>query len=301
MPDPVVDAAPDTEGTPPEANASPQDAPESQPAHDPSDATPTAEDGASADGTPEERSWLDDADPDAVLSHPRIKTKVDGLVGDLAQKRAKAEAARIRADLEAEIRAEVTAENERRQAEEAEAERLRRLEKAADEDDLLTLAEHSKSEVQKRREREQAAQEATRNLQVVSELFSTTASETLSQFLTTLPADVQARLTQANKTYGEGKDWGAGFREYLADIVETHAAHAVEQARADLEAELRPAIEKELLAKLNATSSAEIGTGSAPAGALTQQEWERQRRDPAWRRANKARIDAALEAGRIHN
>jgi hypothetical protein len=251
------------------------------------EATPQTTDQPSAgeqtSGTPSKTygnpyEGLEDADPRELAKHP----KVAGLVGDLAQRQTKRETERLREQIRTEERERIE---------------LERIEALKDVDPYQGVEEEKKYRATQRERKDAAEQETARSAgqqKLTEDLFLTYADNVLGKFATELPKEVRQTLVDAGKKY-EG-NWGDGFHEWLTDVVNAR----VDFERGNWEKDSHSAIEKDVLGRVNGRApSPGLGGGTAPGGALTQQEWSGHRSDPAWRRANKERIDTALARGEL--
>lgn len=212
---------------------------------------------------------LESTDSDRLLKQP----KLSGLLGDLAEKRARAK--------EIEIERKVTERQEQA-----------RLRKLRDEDPYEYAAEHKRKE-DEAKQAESAGAEHQRTLAVWAEDIN----NEIGALAQTLPREIVERLS--TKKY-EGT-LGQGIRAYMVDIIEGSKEAWTAQAQEKFKKDLLPTLRKEALAALNggASDSPDTGGGSAPAGALGHDEWQRNGKDRIWRTANKARINEALTNGRI--
>lgn len=212
--------------------------------------------------TQQEDIWqkLTDLDPEELLRrHPRLAGKVGEIADRLYRRR--------------------LMEEERRRQEE-ERRRLR------DEDPFKYV------EMEKQREEEQQ-----RLAQIVAEIDS----NVLGRLFAEAPEPVQRKLS--GKSYLHLPPYEARVA-YLRDLLEAWREHEMTerwaQERQRLSRELREAVRKELLGEIHGREPVPDTTGGAPAGGfITQEEWERHRHDPAWRRANRERINASIARGYI--
>lgn len=156
---------------------------------------------------------LADADPDELLRDPRI----EGRIGQVADKRARDLARQQRAD--------------------AEAERLRTLRKT----DPLGYV----NEVDRQESEADQAVERTRSEQQLAERMLAPLNDHLQK---TLPKEALSQL--AGKQYS-GSTHGEALMAYVDDIVSVRLEHEVSAARKKWEAEDRPALRKQVLAELN--------------------------------------------------
>lgn len=214
------------------------------------------------------KELLESTDSDRLLKQP----KLSGLLGDLAEKRARAKELEI----------------ERRVTERQEQARLRKL---RDEDPYAYAQEHKRQETEAA-QAESTGEEHQRTLVV----WATDINNEIGELAKTLPAELIAKLS--TKKY-EGT-LGQGIRQYMTDIIEASKEAWTTEAHAKFTKDILPTLRKEALAKINgAEESVDTGSGSAPAGALTQAEWARNGNDRTWRQANKARINEALGRGAL--
>lgn len=214
------------------------------------------------------RELLESTDSDRLLKQP----KLSGLLGDLAEKRARAK--------EIEIERKVTERQEQA-----------RLRKLRDEDPYAYAQEH------KRREDEAAAAESTTaEHQRTLVTWATDINNEIGALAQTLPRDIVEKLS--TKKY-EGT-LGQGIRAYMSDIIDASKEAWTAEAHAKFTKDILPTLRKEALAKVNGTDeSPDTGSGQAAGGALGQSEWQRNGKDRAWRTANKERINEALTRGAI--
>jgi hypothetical protein len=264
----------------------------SAPSTESSQVTPAGSDvaandtGTQAEGTPAQPSWRDallTADRDEVLkeliestdSDRLIKQpKLAGLLGDLAEKRARAKETEI----------------EKRILERQEQHRLRTL---RDEDPYAYAQE------QKRQEDEATSAKALgEQQQRTLAVWASDINSEIASLAQTLPEDIVKRLS--TKKY-EGT-LAQGLRAYVTDIIDGSKEAWTAEAQEKFKRDMLPALRKEALAKLNGNaeeSPTDSGGGSAPAGALTQDEWQRNGSSRAWRQSNKDRVNEALSRGAI--
>lgn len=185
------------------------------------------------------------------------------------------------------------------QAQRAEAEELRRLR----DEDPVEYVEREKQYESRLREvqtREQQLVQAQRNVWGVIDL-------TLRDFHTELPAAVQDMML--GKTFDEG-DAAQSRKAYLREVTRLLREHAKKDG-IDAEVEREVARRsKEIEQGLKTAMAAERGEGEpgvdlgagakAPEGPMTQSEYDARARDnPTYRRANRARFAAGVEAGLI--
>ena len=234
---------------------------------------------------PEKDIWaqLDELDPDEVMRKSR---KIAGKVGELADRQARARA-QVLAD---EIR-----ENERK----AEDERKKKLEKRtllkSDPDAFLAKAEEEFDQ-EDETEAEQAAREKT------SKAVWTEVDAAFTSYFYELPPEVQQKL--GGRTY-QGTPGQARLAflkdvtEALAEVETSKRVQAETKKLTDrIRAETLEALRKDDLTKQNGQDPVSSGNGGVPpAGALTSQEFQRNRGSREWRIANKDRINAWLAAG----
>ncbi|MDE2096662.1 MAG: hypothetical protein KGL39_05390 [Patescibacteria group bacterium] len=262
MPESVVAEKPATTTAtqaPPSAPPSPPPA-SSAPEAPKSDAASSS---ATETTTPSSPSWqtaIDSVEVRELLKHPKIA----GALGDLAQRRAQQE------------RQKWDAEQEQR--------RLR---------DLRDADPHQYVEEQKRIEEQTAkAQQAEAGF--------------FSAFDTQLN-DMYGRLSDTDKRELAGKNFGTGMESRLAALDEfskrlarNDAAEIAKKDRSTWEKQARESIRKEVLAEINREEPApDTGGGQAPPGALTAEEFERNRGDATWRRANRERINTYLASAPV--
>lgn len=205
---------------------------------------------------PDWRTAIDSVDVKELLKHPRIA----GTLGDLAQRRTREE----RAKWEAEVSERVE---------------KARLDALRDNDPAQYVEEVKRLEA----ERQKAADSQ-------AALFKD-FDETLNEMFTTLPKRDQEEL--AGKTFGEGfAGRKAALKEFATRIAKAEAADVSSKDRAKWEKEREAAIRKELLAELNGKEPAPDTGGGAPTpGALTWDEFNRNKNDRSWRLANRERVN----------
>lgn len=214
------------------------------------------------------RELLDSTDTDKLRKDPKLA----GLIGDAAERRAKAK--------EAELREKILADAER--------ERLRKLR----DDDPYAYAEEEKKREQ---EAERKAQETRTETERVQS-WASDIDKAIAEFAkSTLPAELNEKLAKKEYT----GSYADGLKAYVADVIDASKEGWIAEARKQWEKDILPALRKDALAQVNGGDSADVGRGAAPAGALTQDEWARNYRDSAWRRANRDRINEALASNRI--
>jgi hypothetical protein len=215
------------------------------------------------------RELLDSTDSDRLLKQP----KLSGLLGDLAERRARAKEVEI----------------ERKVTERQEQARLRTL---RDEDPYAYAQEH------KRKEDEAAQAEsdgAAHQRTLVT--WATDINNEIGALAQTLPREIVEKLS--TKKY-EGT-LGQGIRQYMSDIIDASKEAWTTEAHAKFTKDILPTLRKEALAKVNGgvDDIPDTGSGASAAGALNHEEWQRNGKDRAWRTANKQRINDALANGRI--
>jgi hypothetical protein len=245
----------------PETPATPQPEPVTE-ATAPESEAPTESAAPAGAPTQPEDIWqkLAELDPDELLRrHPRLAGKVGEIADRLYRRR--------------------LMEEERRRQEE-EKRRLR-------EEDPFRYVELEK----------QQEEEQQRLAQLVAEIDT----NVLGRLFAEAPEPVQRKLS--GKSYLHLPPYEARVA-YLKDLLDAWREHEMTerltQERQRLSRELREALRKELLGELNGREPAPDTTGGAPAGGfITQEEWDRHRHDPAWRRANRERINASIARGYI--
>ncbi len=203
---------------------------------------------------------LADLDPDELLRrHPRLAGKVGEIADRLYRRR--------------------LMEEERRRQEE-EKRRLR-------EEDPFKYVE-----MEKQQEEEQ---------QRLARLVAEIDTNVLYRLFAEAPEPVQKAL--AGKSYAHLSPYEARVA-YLRDLFTAWQEHALterlSQEKQRLARELREALRKEVLSEVNGREPPpDVGGGNTVSGLITQEEWERHRHDPAWRRANRQRINESLARGLI--
>jgi len=286
----------------------PDDAPQPPPPDDGAAPATPAEasdqgDGAESTKTEDWRAAFADASDPRDLFQRAARTlsreemlrdpTIAGILGDAADKLER------RRSAEREREAEATRQRE------AEAARERELDELVENEDILSLGERALEERRMLRE-QRTADEAQRQRQgEVSEAFQSRATDVLNRFVDAQDAAIRAKLQELARSRGEAYqlagDWDDGYRMWLADMVGVHT----EAARQNWERTTRQALRQELLGEIEsgeAGASPEIGSGSGGAAGgqvVTQAEWDANRRDTSWRRANHDRIMRAVADGRI--
>lgn len=235
---------------------------------------PSWRDGLLTDSDREEalKELIESTDSDRLIKQPKLA----GLLGDLAEKRARVKEAEI----------------EKRITERQEQARLRQL---RDEDPYAYAQEHKRVE-------DEAAKAESDNAQHQRTLvvWAQDINNEIAELAQSLPPEIVKRLS--SKKY-DGT-LGQGLRAYVSDIIEGSKEAWTAEAKEKFKTDMLPALRKEALAKLNGNeddSVSDTGTGSSTGGALGQDEWQRNGKDRIWRQANKARINDALKNGRIRN
>ena len=202
---------------------------------------------------------LDSVDPKELLKHP----KVAGTLGDLAQRRA-------------------TEERKKWEADRARAEEENRLRALRDNDPFKYVEEEKRIEAESQK---QAATQA----QVYGDIDGM-----LNEMYVRLPEADQKEL--AGKAFGEGiAGRKAALEEFSKRLARKEVTDVTAKERAKWEKDAREAIRKEVLAEVNGKEPApDTGGGQSAPGALTVEEFNRNRGDAQWRRDNRARIDTLL-------
>lgn len=259
MPDTVGSAA---TTTPTIAPASPPPAPK-PPEAPPERAATSVSETRTETSAPDWRTAIDSVDPKELLKH----SKIAGILGDLAQRRAREE----RQKWDAELR---TREEDAR---------------------LRALRDHDPAQyVEEEKRLEQERAQVTQSQAAIYKDFDDSLSEMYFQ----LPKKDQEEL--AGKSFGDGfAGRRAALREFATRLARAEATTELSEAsardRAKWEKEREAAIRKELLAELNGKEpTPDTGGGTSAPGALTAEEFERNRGDATWRRANKDRINTLL-------
>ncbi len=211
---------------------------------------------------------LDSTDSDTLIKQP----KLSGLLGDLAERRARAKETEI----------------EKRVLERLDRQRLKELRDS----DPYAFAQ----EVKRQEDEATQAQSATAENQRALAAWASDINAEISNLATTLPREIVEKLSK--KQY-QGT-LGQGLRAYVVDLIEGHKEAWLSGQQEKWKADLLPALRKEALASVNGGESPDTSSGgTSPAGALDQSEWQRNGSSRIWRQANKDRINDALRNGRI--
>jgi len=214
-------------------------------------------------GAPDWRTAIDGVDPKELLKHPKIA----GTLGDLAQRRA------------------------REERQKWESEMAQRVEDAR----LKALRDHDPAQyVEEEKRLESERQRLAESQAAVFRDFD----DSLTEMFFALPKKDQEEL--AGKSFGEGlAGRKAALREFATRAAKAEAIAEMQDAsakdRAKWEKEREAAIRKELLAELNGKEPApDTGGGTSTPGALTWDEFNRNKGDRTWIKSNKERVNQLL-------
>lgn len=224
---------------------------------------------------------IPELDPDELVrKHPRLA----GKVGELADKLSRREREKLRAEIQAEIEARI------------EEERRRKLR----DEDPLAFAEYDKELEEKRRRQE----EERRRQEDLQKQFQATLAEydtgVFHRIFFDAPEPVQKKL--AGKAYDGGPVEARlnYLKDLIAATVEHELADRLAKEKSRWEKEVKPAIEKEVLAKVRGEEpSPDISAGGSTSNLITQDVFDRNRRDINWVRANRALIEESINKGLI--